>query len=376
MGEEGIVADHSKGEDRVRRPKEIEAHSKAARLASAVHDALASEQARDKPRPDWTLTRLLDWWMENSVEEHLSQATVYRYAGICRRFIIPSIGSLRLCDVDVTALQTFVDQCMAHEVGNVNVRVMTSVLRRALGCAWAEGAINCNPAGELIRPRVTPRRPSIIMDDDLARFVAACRGEWYGPFFVTAITTGLRKNELRGLRREDLVSIDRVGATPLHILDIRYQIDAWSSEPHWVPLKSDSGVRQVPVPESTYQLLLEHRQQVERQRMRIGTGRWNGYDLLFPSKWGRIASAPLLQEARLRILQRAGLSPMIRLHDLRHSYLVAQVEAGATLEEAAKLLGHADAKTAYRTYYHLTDKTLGDAADRMDRLLGGEPGRS
>lgn len=369
------MADHSRGEERVKRPHEIEARDKAARLAGAVKDALSSEQARDKPQADWTLTHLMDWWMENAVEEHLSQATVLRYGGICRRFIIPSIGSVRLRDVDVTTLQTFVDQCMEHEVGNVNVRVMTSVLRRALGYAWAEGAINSNPAGEVVRPRVAPRRPSIIVDEDLARFVRACRGEWYGPLFVTAITTGLRKNELRGLRVADLKSIDRVGAAPLHLLDLRYQLDAWSSEPRWVPLKSDSGVRQVPVPESTYQLLVEHRRLVERQRMRVGTKRWNGYDLLFPSKWGRIASNPLLAEARLRILQRAGLSQNIRLHDLRHSYLVAQVEAGATLEEAAKLLGHADAKTAYRTYYHLTDKTLSDAADRMDRLLGGEPGR-
>lgn len=57
----------------------------------------------------------------------------------------------------------------------------------------------------------------------------------------------------------------------------------------------------------------------------------------------------------------AGLAD-VRIHDLRHSFASFLVNAGRSLYEVQKLLGHTQIKTTQR-YAHLTHDTLRDAAN-------------
>lgn len=58
---------------------------------------------------------------------------------------------------------------------------------------------------------------------------------------------------------------------------------------------------------------------------------------------------------------KAGLAD-VRIHDLRHSFASFLVNAGRSLYEVQKILGHANAKTTQR-YSHLTNGTLIEAAN-------------
>jgi integrase len=68
-----------------------------------------------------------------------------------------------------------------------------------------------------------------------------------------------------------------------------------------------------------------------------------------------------------RIRTRAGL-PDVRLHDLRHSFASALVNAGWKLYTVQRLLGHANAKATQR-YAHLSRETLAEAAEAMGKLV-------
>jgi site-specific recombinase XerD len=66
---------------------------------------------------------------------------------------------------------------------------------------------------------------------------------------------------------------------------------------------------------------------------------------------------------------RAGLAD-VRIHDLRHSFASFLVNAGRSLYEVQKILGHTQVKTTQR-YAHLSQETLIDAANAAMNSMGG-----
>lgn len=64
----------------------------------------------------------------------------------------------------------------------------------------------------------------------------------------------------------------------------------------------------------------------------------------------------------------AGLED-VRLHDLRHSFASFLVNAGRSLYEVQKILGHTQVKTTQR-YAHLAQETLLDATNAVAGILG------
>lgn len=350
----------------------VEAEARGAEIAAGFRAALAGSEERRRPAADWTAGELLAWWIEGHVDTRLSEGTAKRYREVARHYIVPAIGEMPLSAVSAEVLQILIDQIVASGLSAASARLAASVLHRALAFAHSEGATPCNAAEAIVRPRAKPRRPSLILGPDLAKLIAACRDEWFGPLIVTAATTGLRRSELLGLRRTDLLSVDRgEGRSPLRVFDLRYQIQTSGPAPRWVPLKTDSSIRQVPIPDGAYAMIARHIEAMDAKRARAGTrANWNRHGLIFPAPTGRVGSGRVVLTALRRALDRAGLPATVRLHDLRHSYLVAQVEGGATLEVAGKLLGHARIHTTYSTYWHLTDQALSDAADRMNMPPG------
>ena len=67
--------------------------------------------------------------------------------------------------------------------------------------------------------------------------------------------------------------------------------------------------------------------------------------------------------------KQAGLAD-VRIHDLRHSFASFLVNAGRSLYEVQRLLGHTQIKTTQR-YAHLSHDTLLDASNAVTRAVGG-----
>lgn len=69
--------------------------------------------------------------------------------------------------------------------------------------------------------------------------------------------------------------------------------------------------------------------------------------------------------------KQAGLSD-VRIHDLRHSFASFLVNAGRSLYEVQRILGHTQIKTTQR-YAHLSQDTLLDAANAAFQIVGSPP---
>ncbi|RYG88861.1 MAG: integrase, partial [Alphaproteobacteria bacterium] len=88
---------------------------------------------------------------------------------------------------------------------------------------------------------------------------------------------------------------------------------------------------------------------------------------VFPNTEDANNPRPDLKKIWDRVCSRAELTD-VRVHDLRHSFASAAVNAGASLHVVGKALGHADVRTTER-YAHVMDSSIRDVANAVSRVL-------
>ena len=74
--------------------------------------------------------------------------------------------------------------------------------------------------------------------------------------------------------------------------------------------------------------------------------------------------------------RRAGITPPIDFHALRHTYASLSVMAGAPLHVVGRNLGHADTRMVERHYGHLAPSYVADAIRKAAPRFGFDSARS
>lgn len=69
------------------------------------------------------------------------------------------------------------------------------------------------------------------------------------------------------------------------------------------------------------------------------------------------------------VLEKAGLSPALSPHSLRHTYTSLMAEAGVELPAIQRLLGHQNDSITRKVYLHITEPKKREAVDRLDKLM-------
>lgn len=196
--------------------------------------------------------------------------------------------------------------------------------------------IGSNPARRVPQRKLGGQRCRFLSDEERAYLLEACKKSDWGRMYLLvllALTTGARKAELMNLRWSDIELVQ--GVATLH--------DTKNGDPRILPLPKVA--------------LGELKQSRE-----VGNG------LIFPSQ--RIPSQPFeFRKQWAKALDDAGINDF-RFHDLRHSPASYLVMGGATLHEAAEVLGHRSVATTKR-YAHLSTQ---HKRELVERVLGGVAG--
>jgi len=283
------------------------------------------------------------------------------YRSHVERHIVPRIGGVRLEAVTTPALNRLYADLLAGGridgkggLSRSSVRLVHVTMSRALGDAVRWGKLARNVAKEADAPQADSAERTTWSGAQLRTFLAHVSEDRLSTMWFTFATTGLRRGEVAGLR---WVDVD-LEAGELRVAQSRVSVDY---RVHTVAPKTRKGARVLSLDAATVASFRAHRARQAEERLAWGPG-WTASGLIFVREDGSDLhpdTIRLMFQARAR---RAGLPP-IRVHDLRHSYATAALEAGVDLKVLSERLGHATTGITSDTYQHVRRAVDARAAD-------------
>jgi integrase len=242
-----------------------------------------------------------------------------------------------------------------------NVHVM---LHKALQDAVAWHYIAENVASHAKLPRAGRRRPSVWSPEQLATFLFRQREDRLYALYLLAATTGMRRSELCGLRWS---ALDLESGT-VTVSDTRVVVRGHAVEGDG---KTDHSVRVLALDPTTVAALRAHRNTQTEEKAAFGPGYQEGGHV-FAWEDGRPVHPDTIRQRHGRAVEAAGL-PHIRLHDMRHTYATAALQAGISPKVISARLGHASVAFTLSTYTHALPAMDRMAADTVAALILGRP---
>ena len=312
-----------------------------------------------------TLSEWLGRWLEEYMAGRIRSTTMDGYRRDLDNHVKPYIGEkplLRLSAEDLRSLyQTLMERGNRNKgsehgtgLSPTTVRGVHNTLHHALKTAVEEGLLPVDPAASVTPPKVTHKAKTILNHEQLEILKSAVkRDEIWCDFFLTELTTGLRRGELCGLKWEDF---DEAAGTLKICRTIRAKKGGGVEEG---ATKTYAGTRTILLPSSTDNLL--------RERKRSAVTQWIFPDSLRPERPVSPGSAYRRLKA---ILEETGL-PDLRFHDLRHTFATHALANGVDAKTLSGILGHTKASFTVDTYTHTTTDMHQRAAEIVGSFLTG-----
>ena len=308
-----------------------------------------------------TIVDLGDLWLAQAVADGLEVSTVKQYRTHLEKHIKPFLGVRKLADFHPADTQAFRSLLRSNGRSDALIKKIVTSLFGIAAYAANNGLHSHNPVGSTQNKRKQKQekrhkaRVAIPSKDEVRALLAHVTDRWR-PLLLTAVFTGLRASELRGLSWDN---VDLEAGT----LTVAERADAWSTidSP-----KSDSGKRTVTLPPIVVNTLRQWRLTCPRNMSGM-------LDLVFPNGRGKVYDqSAFLREVYYPLQQAAGVvdskgEGKYTFHALRHYAASTFIEDGGNPKDVMTVMGHASIQMTYNVYGHLFRDEQADK-QRMERI--------
>jgi integrase len=301
----------------------------------------------------YTVGAALDDWLANGLSGR-SDRTRELYRDTVKP-LRERLGEVKLRELTAGDVQETLD-ALAGRLSTRSLQITRLCLERAIRHAEVRDLVGRNVAALVKAPAGRAGRPSKSLTLEQAQeLLRAAAGSRLDAYVVLSVTTGLRTEELRALRWNE-VDLD-VGTVAVYRA-VRATADT----------KTPKSRRVLSLPRLAVQALREHRARQAEDRLLAGV-LWEDHGLIFASAVG----APLdrhnvLREFR-KITQAAGLGTDWVPREMRHTFVSLLSSNGTALEDIADLVGHRGTATTETVYRKVIVPELRRGAEVMDKLF-------
>jgi integrase len=221
--------------------------------------------------------------------------------------------------------------------------------------------IKRNPVKFVRAPRPINREMIALDETGASRLLSLAKGTRLNVPIVLALTCGLRRGEILGLRWQD-VDLDKSRLVVRKVL-ARYGATLVMKEP-----KTRSSIRSIALPQLAKAELRAHRVAQIAARLAAGLPT-SPDDLVCPTHDGSPWHPASFSDAWNGLVRRHSQVPRLRFHDLRHTHATLLLRANVPAKVVSERLGHSSVGVTLDVYSHVLPDMQEDAASRLDQAL-------
>ncbi|MFD8386483.1 tyrosine-type recombinase/integrase [Streptomyces sp. NPDC059679] len=358
-----------------------EAHAK---LVQMLEQANRGIPVADK---SWTVGAYLAYWIEHVVTPRRRPKTVLAYESAVRLYLVPLVGTKRLerlAPRDVLALLGRLrelclccarkldarrpeevqccsrDRCCGRRLSARMVQLVHAVLRNALQNAVREELVARNVAKLVQVEGPTYARGQGLEPVAARGLLATVKEDRLYALYLLALTLGLRKGELLGLRW-DAVDLEKGELSVTRSLQ-RIKGELVSAQP-----KTRYSCRTIPLPPFVLDALRDRREQQHEEHASCGD-EWLNTGYVFTTAVGSPMDPRNLNRHWYATRKRTGLDGY-RFHDLRHSFVSLLLDLGAAPHIVREIAGHSDLQVTLGVYAHASAEEKRKALTQLSELF-------
>jgi integrase len=369
-------------EDGKRRKRKVSGQTKAAVVDKLreLHKTLDEGIVPKTGYAHYTVRQAAEDWLAHGLDGR-SAKTVKKNQNVLEP-ILKVVGARKLRELSAADVRQAL-ATMAAGYSSAAVTMGHLALKRTIRHAEADDLVSRNVATLVDTPKGQEGRPSksLTLDQAVAVITAARTlpvmelhpglkdvrrpAELMYAYIVLSLVCGLRTEEARALRWQhvdldgDLTASPRV---PPHVA-------VWRSVRVHGETKTERSRRTLGLPHMAVEALRGFLDSQADERLVAGD-RWQDTGLVFTTQHGAALDAGNVRKMFKRVCTEAGIGEGWTPRELRTSFVSLMSNYGVSIEEIARLVGHASTRTTEVVYRRELRPVITTGAEIMDEVFG------
>jgi integrase len=284
--------------------------------------------------------KLQEWfavWLERA-RPALKQSTFARYSYVAEKYILPTFGGMKLCNIFDETVRDFANLQLSS-LSVKSVKDMLNILFLSLKSARKEG-YRINNSFEVTLPKNQPKEIDVLSEVEQARLERHIMNE---PTprnlgILLCLYTGIRLGELCALQWRDISFAEKTLSISKTVQRIRSKDETGITKVIIDSPKSKCAVRVIPLPDFLSPILESAKGKTSE-------------DTYILTSNNRPMEPRTYQYFFKSLLKKCGVKA-IPFHALRHSFASRCVETGFDVKSLSQILGHATVNITLNVYVH------------------------
>ena len=294
--------------------------------------------------------------LENYLETHkilIKPSTYWVYHGYIQNHIRPYFTNACCNELSQESIQAFVSEKLKSGLSAIMVRSVFTFLKKGL-----DETVSCE-AFRVKFPKHTGNKLDVLTISEQKRLEAAAEAsdDINRVGIIVCLYTGIRIGELCGLMWQDIDFDGRQLHVRRTIQRIKSNGGNTKTVITFMPPKSNSSWRSIPLPEFLLTIL-------------------RGFHEKNPGEYvlsldGHAVEPRVMQYRFRRLLAQAGIS-LRSFHITRHSFSVRALENGFDIKTLSEILGHSSPIITLKKYAHVLDEHKRKSMESMSLVYGNK----
>lgn len=313
-----------------------------------------------------TVEAYLRYWLDIHSEK-IKETTKIGYRTSINS-CLPHIGLIKLTKLTGEHLQKMY-ATLNKDHKESTLHNLHTILKTAFKDAIRWRRLTHNPCDDIDAPTVQHEERPFLNAEQAKMLLKAARSTDIECFLTMALTTGMRRGEMLGLRWADIdleqkfLSIQRTASFLNSTSTNKYIVVETST-------KTKASKRSIRLTDFLISVLKTHKKKQLEMRLQAGQG-WANKNLVFCGAQGEHFTVNMLTTHYKKLLHECGL-PQLHIHDLRHSAATLLASMGVPAKIIQEILGHSSVTVTQNLYGHVIEGMQEDAMGKMDDLFRDE----